>query len=687
MKLFYPLLTLVFISLALSLSAQFSVLLVNDNANGTDRYLEIDTTLNNLGVTYEIYNTVETNIYPDLSILAPHDVVIWYTGNDGVDLKLWDKTNPDDYTFNEPLINYLDNGGIVWLQGLDFFYDILGSAPDYFTPGQFIYDYMGVATYYAQSYADDNNEGLPQLDVVPENGICTLTPVEWVYSTIWYADALEATATAQKIYRMGPQGYVFDAYYSGIYNEYGDSKIFTLAVETARINTESNTDTLFGEVLDYFESISGGDVWVTDITVSGEGGTTTITENGGTLQMLADVQPENATNPTVFWSVANETGMAEINQDGVLQATGTSIGNGTVLVIASAVDGSGVADSIAVTISNQGTDFEILLVNDNDFGTDRYLELDTTLTNLEYAYDIYNTVLTDDYPDSETLSYYDVVIWYTGNDGVDLKLWDVTDTLDYKFNAPLIEYIDNGGHVWLQGLDFFYAILGSAPDEFVAGQFIYDYMGIQSYFAQSYADDGEMGLPQMDIVEGNPMCSVTPVQWTYSTLWYADALWITEDAEGIYRMGPDGYVLDEFYTGVLKHNIAGQVFTLTVETARIDTEANTDLLFSEVLEFWRLTTGVTNNNPTTGNAKLEVAPNPASGHLQVKINAVQATEATVSIYDHLGRTVFLQTVKTPSSGTFELNFEPHAINLIPGIYFVNLQAGGQIQTEKLIIIQ
>ena len=602
------------LSLSTISSGQFSVLLVNDNANGTDRYLEIDTTLSNLALDYTIYNTVETGVYPDLSIISPYDVVIWYTGNDGVDLKLWDVSNPDDYKFNEPLIQYLGNGGIVWLQGLDFFYDIYGTAPDYFTPGQFIYDYMGVSSYFGQSYSDDGGQGVPLLDVVQGNEICSFTPVEWVYTTLYYADALEITATAQAIYRMGPQGYFFENYYAGVYNVFGDSKIFTFTVETARIDTEEHTDTLFSQVLSYFESISGGDILVTDITVSGEGGATSIDVNGGTLQMLAEVLPENATNPTVFWSVINETGLATIDQTGLLQATGTSIGNGTVWVKALSVDGSGVADSIQITITNQGADFEILLVNDNANGTNRYKELDTTLSNLGYAYDIYNTIITNDYPDATTLSYYDVVIWYTGNDGSGLYLWDVSDTNNYKFNEPLIDYLDSGGKVWLQGLDFFYDILGAAPDYFNEGQFIFDYMGIASYYAQSYADDGEMGVPQLDVVQGNPICAFSPVQWTYTTMHFVDALEITPSAEGIYTLGPDGYVFDEYFAGIYHEYESAKVLSFTFETARIDTEENTDELFYEVLEYFRLLTYIPENSNDEKHTVVQVFPNPASEH-------------------------------------------------------------------------
>ncbi len=632
MKKISALISALLIVVAITASAQFSVLLVNDNGYGTDRYKELDTTLTNIGVAHTIYNTVVTGDYPDIATLTPFDVVIWYTGNDGVDLYLWDTSDPNNYKFNEPLIQYLDAGGIVWLQGLDFLYDVYGTAPDSFTPGQFVYDYMGIATYAGQSHVDDGGTGVEQLDVVPGNTLCSFTPVQWVYSTLWYADALEMTPSAEGIYKMGPQGYVFDNYYAGVYNINNASRIFTFTVETARIDTEQHTDTLFNQVLSYFESISGGGIPVTDITVSGENGATEITENGGTLQMLADVQPPNATNPIVFWSVIDETGTASIDQSGLLQATGTTIGNGTVWVKAEAIDGSEVADSILITISNQGADFEILLVNDNNFGTDRYLELDTALNNLNYAYDIYNTAVTGDYPDFTTLSYYDVIIWYTGNDGTALKLWDVSDTNNYKFNEPLIQYLDNGGIVWLQGLDFFYDVYGTAPDYFNAGQFIYDYMGVSSYFAQSHVDDGETGVEQLDVVPGNPICTFTPVQWTYSTMWYVDALEMAPNSYGIYTLGPEGYVFDTLYAGVYNIYNDSKIFTFTVETARIDSPGNTEDLFYDVLSFFEETSGnilVTDITVSSETGETEITENGGTLQLLADVQPPNASNPEV----------------------------------------------------------
>ena len=586
-------------SLEITISNQgsdFEVLLVNDNANGTTRYLELDTTLTNLDYAYDIYHTEETGTYPDILTLGYYDVVIWYTGNDGVDLKLWDLSDPNDYKFNEPLRLYMNGGGIVWLQGLDFMYDIFGSAPDTLQPGQFIYDYMGIKTYAAQSKADDGGVGVAQMDIEAgsPDPICTFTPIEWVYSTLWYADGFEITPNAEGVYRMGPPGYVLDAYLSGVYNVNGNSRVLTFGFETARIDTEVHTDTLFSQVLTYFEGVAGNDVFVTDVTVTSEGGATSIDVNKGTLQMYADVQPPNATNPIVYWEVIDVTGHAEIDQNGLLQAGGYSYGNGDVWVKATSTDGTSIADSMLITISNQGSDFEIMLVNDNNNGSTRYEVIDTALTHLGYTFMLYNTVTEGTYPSYDLMKYFDAVIWYTGNDSYNLKLWDLSNPNDYKFNVPLMQYLNNGGIVWLQGLDFMYDIYGGAPDSFIPGQFIYDYMGIQEYAAQSKVNDGGAGVPQFDLVPGNPLCTLDPLLWTYSTMWYADGFVITPTAQPVYKMGPAGsYMFDTLVSGVYNEFGQGKIFTLATETARLVSQDATDTLFHQVLESFRGIAGST----------------------------------------------------------------------------------------------
>jgi uncharacterized protein YjdB len=90
-------------------------------------------------------------------------------------------------------------------------------------------------------------------------------------------------------------------------------------------------------------------IQVASISVSGAGGSTTITTDGGTLQLSATVLPANATNKNVTWSILNETGEATITAYGLV----TAVGNGTVTARATANDGSGISGILTITIYNQ----------------------------------------------------------------------------------------------------------------------------------------------------------------------------------------------------------------------------------------------------------------------------------------------------------------------------------------------
>ena len=95
-------------------------------------------------------------------------------------------------------------------------------------------------------------------------------------------------------------------------------------------------------------------VLVTAITVTGEGNEETVTV-GETLQMITQIQPENASNKGVTWSVENGAGIsvrenrATITQEGII----TGLSAGTVVVKATTKDGSEVEGTKAITIQPQ----------------------------------------------------------------------------------------------------------------------------------------------------------------------------------------------------------------------------------------------------------------------------------------------------------------------------------------------
>lgn len=132
----------------------------------------------------------------------------------------------------------------------------------------------------------------------------------------------------------------------------------------------------------------------------------------------------------------------------------------------------------------------VLFVNDNNYLT---YNTDTVLNDLHhtsYTFDEYSIPLSGSSPDSATLAGYDMVVWYASGDGVGLGFWR-DGSLDA--NTDLLAYVQSGKKLWVIGQDLLYAMYGSAPDLMVANEFTYDYMGIDSYAHQSYADDNSAG--------------------------------------------------------------------------------------------------------------------------------------------------------------------------------------------------
>lgn len=84
------------------------------------------------------------------------------------------------------------------------------------------------------------------------------------------------------------------------------------------------------------------------LTVSAQGGSTTITTIGGTLQMEATVLPTFTTDTSVTWSVAAGNPIATISTSGLVTATG----NGTLVVTATTNDGTNITATETITVND-----------------------------------------------------------------------------------------------------------------------------------------------------------------------------------------------------------------------------------------------------------------------------------------------------------------------------------------------
>lgn len=179
---------------------------------------------------------------------------------------------------------------------------------------------------------------------------------------------------------------------------------------------------------------------------------------------------------------------------------------------------------------------QVLFVNDNDNIT---YNTDTILNDLSAAgtvYDVFDIPLAGSNPSFADLEPNELVIWYASTDGVGLGFWDES------VQAALALYVEGGGKLWIIGQDLLYAAY-IAPYAFSEGEFPYDQMGLSSYDVQSYADDGGLGVPMMEVDPA--MADEFPAElvWQFSTLWYADGCSLREGARSIYTMGPGDYAL------------------------------------------------------------------------------------------------------------------------------------------------
>ena len=78
-------------------------------------------------------------------------------------------------------------------------------------------------------------------------------------------------------------------------------------------------------------------------------------------------------------------------------------------------------------------------------------------------------------------------------------------------------------------------------------------------------------------------------------------------------------------------------------------------------------------------------PNPFNAVTRLRYSLRQATRVVLKVYDVLGREVAVLEERTVPAGEHQITFD--GSNLSSGAYFCRLQAGGQVQTRKLVLLK
>lgn len=150
--------------------------------------------------------------------------------------------------------------------------------------------------------------------------------------------------------------------------------------EGSHTSEDSHPNALANQTIGPFFSKAVVDVlttnyYITSIYINTQDGEREITVDHGSLQMQTSIVPTDALLKSVTWSVVNLTGEATINSTGLLKA----VKNGTVKVIATANDGSGITGELVITISNQSILVQNISIIDN-LASDTIKGIGTKLT-------------------------------------------------------------------------------------------------------------------------------------------------------------------------------------------------------------------------------------------------------------------------------------------------------------------
>ena len=679
-------LTLLFAAYA-NAQKDLTILLVHDDDQTTSTTEAIQSAVTDAGYAYVDHNAIANGV-PNSEGLEAYELIIWCAGKDYTGFNFFDKSNAENVKPYADMLSYLDAGGMLWISGLNVLSDAGGSAPQTFADGDFVYNYLGIESYAVQA-------NLYSMLVSADNGICTVNDVAWTwsYDYMGFVDHAIPTSTAKSIYTSSTRADTSVM----VYNEKGDAKILSDFIRWDAFVSDNDAvrTEIVGEILGHFNQFHEAAIDAASVEITAD--SYAIAQNNGTLQLTATVLPEDATNKTVVWSIEDGSVLASITQTGLLTASGLDTENGTVTVKVTANGADDLSVTKDITISNQalGEGYKVLLVNDNNYTT-RYLDIDTALVASAYIYKTFDTAKDGVAPSLDYLNNFDFVLWYAGNDQKDLHFWDVSDSTDIKCNANLKDYADDGGVVWVQGLDVFYDVWGdkfTAKNEldsiittFDTGDFVYDYLGIKELVTETKIHGVDAappydGVPQLDITEENTIMDMALIEWEYTTMWNADAFDVTDNAMPLYYMGPETYAFSLYYGMVYNINANAHFVTSTFETARLDTQDNINMLVKQVLDYFEsISTGI--SHTADNSFELSVYPNPANNVLNVKFSAHTNSSTVISIIDITGKQLIKQQVSS-TVGTQEVSINTSALS--KGIYNVSVSSANGVSNQMIII--
>ena len=154
-----------------------------------------------------------------------------------------------------------------------------------------------------------------------------------------------------------------------------DSNGMITGVKEGSVTVKAEAADSSGKSQEYPVSVVPAKVSISKLTISAENNENTISTNGGTLQMKANISPENASNDQLSWNIVDRngnkvTGIASVDSNGLVTAISNTESDDPIYVVAKATDGSGaISNQYEIKITNQTAKVNSIIINSSS----RYL--------------------------------------------------------------------------------------------------------------------------------------------------------------------------------------------------------------------------------------------------------------------------------------------------------------------------
>jgi hypothetical protein len=284
---------------------------------------------------------------------------------------------------------------------------------------------------------------------------------------------------------------------------------------------------------------------------------------------------------------------------------------------------------------------------------------------------------------SIVLSEYDAVIWFLGDESTVYQTFSSAEQLKIR------QFLEGGGRLFVSGSEIGWD-LGRAHAASEPG----DLSFYNNYLKASYVYDGDTGMRTATGVTGTPVASLTfTFGQTYQEDWPDDidplssaSTLLTYNAN---RPDATPRIAGITYTGPFGTGLSdGGLAYLSFAFETIASQVQRDTLMSAVLQMFNLISAV-HVSEITGPIQAwhlsQNYPNPFNPETVLELTVPQEGDASVRIFDVLGREVevLLNDRIKPGRYTFSWN----ASRLASGVYYARLEAGPFVQTRKLMLVK